>query len=146
MPYDFGDIVLVRFPYTDQAAFKKRPAVVASSRSYNDSKRDIVVMAVTSQFRPAGGLGEVSIHNWQAAKLLRPSAIKPVFATVEQRLILRRLGVLPPDDQAALRRAIFRCPRLVELLAAVSNQQVSVGQNHLCGGPSAYSIDLPMLS
>jgi mRNA interferase MazF len=31
MPYKFGDVVLVRFPFTNQAAFKQRPAVVISN-------------------------------------------------------------------------------------------------------------------
>jgi mRNA interferase MazF len=43
---------------------------------------------------------------WQQANLLKPSAIKPVFATLEHRLIIRRLGVLQPQDQSALRTAI----------------------------------------
>lgn len=43
---------------------------------------------------------------WQAAGLVKPSAIKPVFATLEQGLILRQLGSLTADDQAALRQAI----------------------------------------
>jgi mRNA interferase MazF len=33
MPYDFGDVVLVPFPFTSQAASKQRPAVIVSSRS-----------------------------------------------------------------------------------------------------------------
>jgi mRNA interferase MazF len=107
MPYEFGRIVLVPFPYTDQRASKKRPAMIASSRVYNDAKRDVIVMAITSQLRPSAGLGEVWIREWQAAKLLKPSAVKPVFATLEQRLILRRLGALQADDEASLRRAIF---------------------------------------
>ncbi len=35
MGYEFGDIVLVRFPFTSQTAFKQRPAVVVSKRAYN---------------------------------------------------------------------------------------------------------------
>jgi mRNA interferase MazF len=106
MPFEFGDIVLLPFPFTNQAASKKRPAVVVSNRTYNVAKPDVVVMAVTSQLRPAPELGEVWIGQWQAAGLLKPSAVKPVFATLEQGLVLRRLGVLHADDHAALRRAI----------------------------------------
>ena len=32
---EFGDIILVPFPFTDQSTSKKRPAVVISSSSYN---------------------------------------------------------------------------------------------------------------
>jgi hypothetical protein len=37
---------------------------------------------------------------------LKPSAIKPVFMTIEQTLVPRRLGVLQPADQTAQRQAI----------------------------------------
>jgi len=37
---------------------------------------------------------------------LKASRIKPVFTTVEQRLILRKLGALQPADLVALRNAI----------------------------------------
>ena len=104
--YGFGDVILVPFLFTDQSASKKRPAAVVSSQAYNLSRQDVVVMAVTSQLRPFAGLGEVWISEWQRAGLLKPSAIKPVLATLEQRLVIRRLGNLHPDDLAALRRAI----------------------------------------
>jgi len=63
-------------------------------------------MAITSQLRPLSSLGEIWIVQWQAANLLKPSAIKPVFATLEQSLLLKQLGTLQPGDQAALRQAI----------------------------------------
>ena len=106
MPYEFGDVVLVRFPFTNQATFKQRPAAIVSSRAYNVATPDVVIMAITSQVHSASSLGEVQVGQWQAANLLKPSAIKPVFATLEQNLILKRLGVLDPSDQAALRQAI----------------------------------------
>ena len=34
MPFDFGDVVLVPFPFTNQTASKQRPAVVVSNRVY----------------------------------------------------------------------------------------------------------------
>jgi mRNA interferase MazF len=106
MPYEFGDVVLVRFPFTNQTAFKQRPAVVISSRAYNAARPDVVIMALTSRLHSPSALGEVLVREWQAAHLLKPSAIKPVFATIEQNLILRALGALQFPDQAALRQAI----------------------------------------
>ena len=106
MPFEFGDVVLVPFPFTDQTASKKRPAVVVSNRAYNTARPDIIVMAITSQRRPNPGLGDVLITHWQAAGLLKPSVAKPVFATLEQRLVLRQLGTLAAEDQAALRKAM----------------------------------------
>jgi mRNA interferase MazF len=106
MPYEFRDVVLVRFPFTNQTAHKQRPAVVVSNRAYNIARPDIVIMAITSQLHAHSSLGEVWISQWQAANLLKPSAIKPVFATLEQSLLLKRLGALQTSDQLALRQAI----------------------------------------
>jgi mRNA interferase MazF len=106
MPFEFGDIVLVPFPFTSHAASKKRPAVVVSNAGYNAAKPDLVVMAVTSQLRATPGLGEVWVHEWQGAGLLKPSAIKPVFATLEQGLIIRTLGRLGAEDKQNLKQAI----------------------------------------
>lgn len=106
MPYSFGDIVLVPFPFTSQAASKQRPAVIVSSSPYNQAKPDIILMAITSQFRPSPALGEVWLQDWRAAGLLKPSAIKPVLATLEQALIIRQLGTLTHADQASLKHAI----------------------------------------
>ncbi len=102
----FGDVVLVSFPFTNQVAAKRRPAVVISGRAYNLGKPDVVVMAITSQMRATQGLGEVWLVGWEAAGLVKPSAVKPVIATLESGLVLRRLGALGDQDQAALRRAI----------------------------------------
>lgn len=102
--YKFGDVVLVPFPFTDQTGAKKRPAVVVSSDAYQAQRPDVVLMAVTSQIlRPAGAVGEVLITEWQKAGLPKVSLIKPVLATIERALILRKLGELQDADRAALR-------------------------------------------
>jgi mRNA interferase MazF len=106
MPYEFGDVVLAPFPFTSQASFKQRPAVVVSNRRYNVARLDVVIMPITSQLRPISDIGEILIEEWRHANLLKPSAIKPVFATLEQKLIIRPLGVLHANDQSALRAAI----------------------------------------
>ena len=81
--YSFGDIVLVPFPFTDQSATKRRPAVVVSSSRYNAERPDLIIMAVTSQTRPAGSLGEVQVKDWKGAGLIKPSVVKPVITTIE---------------------------------------------------------------
>ncbi len=63
-------------------------------------------MAVTSQLRADPRSGEIGVEQWQAAGLLKPSTIKPVFATLEQTLVLRRLGKLDNGDQTALTAGI----------------------------------------
>lgn len=70
------------------------------------SSADVVVMAVTSQPHPAPALGEVWITEWQQAGLLKPSTIKPVFATIERRLLIRPLGILRTAEQVALGEAV----------------------------------------
>ena len=106
--YSFGDIVLVSFPFTDQSATKKRPAVIIPSPAYNDAWLDLIIMAVTSQMRPTQDVGEVQVKDWQAAGLLMPSSIKPVIATVEHTLVIKRLGRLKEDDQQKLRATIAK--------------------------------------
>ena len=106
MPYEFGEVVLVPFPFTNQTSTKQRPAVVASSRRYAVERPDVVLMAITSQLRPSPAFGEVWLAGWQAAGLLKPSAIKPIFATFEQRLVIRRLGALSDNDRKSLVAAV----------------------------------------
>jgi mRNA interferase MazF len=59
-------------------------------------------MPITSQIRGTGGLDEFEVGNWREAGLLKPSAIKPVIATIEQALVHRQLGKLGGADQAQL--------------------------------------------
>ncbi len=104
--YEFGDIVLVPFPFTDQSTTKHRPAVVISSPAYHRQRPDLIIMAVTSQRPTPGSAGEAEVQNWQAAGLLKPSVFKPVLTTIDPVLILKRLGQLTPPDQARLRQAL----------------------------------------
>ena len=65
-------------------------------------------MAVTSQLRPSGAFGEAQLAEWQSAGLIKPSAIKPVITTIEQTLVLRRLGQLTTEDRQTLRGALAK--------------------------------------
>jgi mRNA interferase MazF len=103
--YEFGDIVLVPFPFTDQTAAKKRPADVVSSGAYDRNRPDVILMAVTSQGH-ALHFGDIAVKDRQQAGLLKPSVIKPIFTTIEKGLVLSKLGRLSQEDRAALKEAL----------------------------------------
>ena len=103
---EFGDLVLVPFPFTDQTTAKKRPAVIVSSSDYHRDRPDVIVMAVTSQPPSGSRLGEVVVAHWREAGLLKPSVIKPVPATMERGLIIRKLGRLADEELELLRGAL----------------------------------------
>lgn len=102
--YEFGDVVLVPFPFTDQTTIKKRPAVIISSSLYNSEKPDLVIMAVTSQIKTTLGFGEELIKDWSLAGLLKPSVLKPVITTVEKKLIIQPMGQLSEFDNERLKQ------------------------------------------
>jgi mRNA interferase MazF len=43
-----GDIVLIRFPFTDLTATKVRPAMVISSEAFNKGQQDAIFLLITS--------------------------------------------------------------------------------------------------
>ena len=108
MSYAFGDVILVPFPFTDQSTTKQRPAIVISSSRYNTERPDLILLAVTSQVRPSLAFGEALVADWQTAGLIKPSVFKPVITTIEQALVIKRLGKVSTNDETALRTVIER--------------------------------------
>jgi mRNA interferase MazF len=104
--FEFGDVVLAPFPFTDHSGTKKRPAVVVSNAGYNRARRDMVIMAVTSQVRSPLGFGAALISAWQHARFVKESVLKPVFTSIEQGLVLHLMGKLVASDDQALRGII----------------------------------------
>jgi len=104
--YEFGDVVLVPVPYTDQSGSKKRPAVVVSGTSFN-RRADIIVMAITTQFRQPRA-GTVLIASWRQAGLIAPSLVKPTVMTINKTLVCKKLGQLKPVDSQALQRMVLQ--------------------------------------
>ena len=94
--YEPGDVVLVRFPFTDLSSTKNRPALVLSTPKFTMQQGDVVVLALTS--RPQRH-SSFRLARWRAAGLPKPTWLKPVIGTLAQSLVLRRLGKLDAADQ-----------------------------------------------
>jgi mRNA interferase MazF len=104
--YEFGDVLLVPFPFTDQSASKKRPAVVVSSSAYHADHINLVLMGVSSQLTGSLRLGEVLVSDWKRAGLIGPSVVKAVLTTIERKLVVRKLGALSNVDRREVERAL----------------------------------------
>jgi mRNA interferase MazF len=65
----FGDIVLLKFPFSDTINFKKRPALIINE--FNDG--DIIVCRITSQQYNTPYL---YVENWDKVGLKLPSVIR----------------------------------------------------------------------
>jgi mRNA interferase MazF len=101
--YDPGDVVLVRFPFTDLSSSKRRPAVILSPPKFTARHGDVVVLALTSQPQKNAAL---RIRRWQSAGLPKPTWIKPIVGTLAAALVTRRLGKLSAADDQAVKASL----------------------------------------
>lgn len=93
-----GEVWLADIPFTSGAASKLRPVLVL----WTDAA-DVVVAAVTSA-QPRSPM-DVALQNWSAAGLRVPSTVRlSRLDCLEQHLLRRRLGILPPVDAEQLKR------------------------------------------
>ena len=104
--YNFGDVLLVPFPFSNQQNSKKRPAVVVNSHTYNHYKPDILLMAITSQIKAAPSFGEYEIQDWQHAGLIKTSLLKPLLLSIEKTCVLKSLGQLSVTDLLGLKHSL----------------------------------------
>lgn len=106
MIYNKWDIVLVPFPFTDLTHLKKRPGLVISPDEYNDGP-DIIIAFITSKLDREKKLGDFLIQQWQEAKLPKPSMIRMKFATIDNSIVLKKIGRLGDQDIAGFEREVL---------------------------------------
>ena len=96
---DQWDVVRVPFPFTDKAAVKKRPALVLSKRPFNANAGHTVMAMITKRDNSAWPQ-DYDVQQWAQAGLKLPSWIRLKIFTLENTLILDKLGVLQASDIA----------------------------------------------
>lgn len=91
--YDFGSLVLARFPFTDLTGEKRRPALVVSR---DDARRtDLVVCFVTSV--PRAGPDMAALAPTPGTGLKVPSVVRfDKLATLDLGVVAGKLGDAPP--------------------------------------------------
>jgi mRNA interferase MazF len=97
-----GDVVIVPFAFSDRRAFKNRPALILSSDRYHSSRQELIIAAITSRIRQPPLTGDHVIQGWRESGLPRPSVVTAILRTAKSYHVVRKMGVLPPDDMAGV--------------------------------------------
>ena len=93
--YQPGEVLLLSFPFVEAAGSKRRPTLAL----VDTGDEDIIVARITSQIVPTDF--DIELVEWQRAGLLLRSYVRVhKVATLEKRLVDRRLGTLTPNDWA----------------------------------------------
>jgi mRNA interferase MazF len=104
--YDRFDVVVVPFPFTDRQSSKRRPALVLSSENELQSRVGHSILAMITSEKTPPWPWDVPIEDLKEAGLPGPSKIRMKIFTLDDRLILGKLGTLSDTDQKAMARAL----------------------------------------
>ena len=103
MAYEPGDVVFLPFPYRDQLAESVRPAVIVSRLDFNQ-RGDVIVAAVTTH--PPRVPTDVALLDRKSAKLVKPSTVRMLLATVAEARVVHHVGRLTDRDWAAVQQQL----------------------------------------
>jgi mRNA interferase MazF len=109
MTFKAFDVIVVPFPYADQLAEKRRPALVISDPELERQCGLVWVAMITSSGR-APTLGDVTLSDQSATGLPSASMVRAgKIATIEPHRVIRRAGTLSPADKSSVSQALKAC-------------------------------------
>ncbi len=91
------DVVIVPFPFSTQPGHKRRPALVLSLSAFNQHGSTVLAMITTAGHHPWPG--DVTLSGLQAAGLNAPCLVRIKLFTLDNRLIVKKIGRLAAADQ-----------------------------------------------
>ena len=97
-----NEVVLVRYPFTDFSDVKIRPAIVVSAPH---TSQDVFIVPLTSKTKSLLA-GEFVLQGWPQVGLNVESAVKRGIYTVQEQLVLKRVGKLTDTDTANLAKSL----------------------------------------
>ena len=93
---DAWEIVAVPFPFTDRVAQKRRPALIVSRRAFNQHGRTLMGMIRSSSLRWPS---DCPLQDLASAGLSTQCVVRLKLFTLDNRLIIKRIGKLAGEDQ-----------------------------------------------
>ncbi len=91
------DVAVVPFPFTDRPVVKRRPALVLSKHAFNEEGHTVLAMITTAAHHKWPG--DVEIEDLRSAGLHARCLVRLKLFTIDNRLILRKLGHLGTGDR-----------------------------------------------
>ena len=105
MTCDRFDVVVVPFPFSENGGETRRPALVISNRRFNGSGNTVLAMITTSDHHPWAG--DHPINDLEEAGLPPRCIVRLKLFTLDNRLILRRLGRLGDSDRKQVASSLY---------------------------------------
>jgi mRNA-degrading endonuclease toxin of MazEF toxin-antitoxin module len=96
MAYNRYDVVVVPFPFVESTETKRRPALVVSDSAFNEHGHCMLAM-ITTKRHPAWP-GDTEIEEYDAAGLHLSCIVRFKLFTLDNRLIIRKIGRLSQGD------------------------------------------------
>lgn len=100
------DVVAVPFPFTDRPAVKRRPALVVSSAAFDHAHAQSILAMITST--RSVWPSDVALRDWRQAGLRVPCRVRLKLFTLDDALLVRKLGALSKPDRQAVADALSR--------------------------------------
>jgi mRNA-degrading endonuclease toxin of MazEF toxin-antitoxin module len=112
--YKQGDIVLVRYPFSDDPAQTKvRPAVVISNENSNRLDSDVLIAQITSAIRLTPFSFPLT-HVDVTVPLPKPSEVRcNKVATARNNIILQKISAIKPEKLPSLIATVYDAIRVV---------------------------------
>jgi mRNA interferase MazF len=98
-------VVVVPFPFRDQNTSKRRPALVISSYTFNNSVQHSILAMITSA-KNSNWLLDVAISDLQNAGLTSESIVRMKLFTLDNSLIIRQAGSIGDADRKSVGNAL----------------------------------------
>jgi mRNA interferase MazF len=106
MTFERYDIVVVPFPFTDRASTIRRPALVLSDHNSFGAETGQCLLAMITRTARSTWPFDVPITDLASAGLSTGGVIRMKLFTLDQSLVLRRIGALGDVDKVAVKAAL----------------------------------------
>lgn len=108
MIYDPFSVVVVPFPFTDKLKSKTRPALVISTKKYQEKTGHVSLLMITSA-KHSVWFADFLVRDLKMSGLPIESYVRHKIFTVDLRLIEKKIGKLSEKDIKEIKKIFRSC-------------------------------------